>query len=166
MGVPFEMVTSQGSGNESVRKTIASGRIFTSAMDQVCHHLQELLATVYSKIYRVNRESVSFLLNPMPRLEVETIEDFKVLFEIGALTPDQSLKISQALMGAKSQPYQKALDSTLAGDEGKEGGGGGGFGGSDDKAKPEAGPDKKKLKYNAGGGKDKKGKDAGDPKYI
>ena len=133
-------------------------------MDDLCKHLQELLSIVYSKIYRVSRESVSFLLNPMPRLEVETIEDFKVLFEIGALTPDQSLKISQALMGAKSQPYQKALESTLAGGEEGQQQQGGAFGGEKPEAKDGAGPDKKKPKYNAGGAK--KGKDAGDPKYI
>ena len=42
---------------------------------------------------------VEFILMPMPRLEVETVADLKVLFEIGALTPDLSLQMSQILMG-------------------------------------------------------------------
>ena len=53
---------------------------------------------MYHKAYRADAE-VDFLLVPMPRLEVETIADFKVLFEIGALTPDMSIKLSRMLLG-------------------------------------------------------------------
>lgn len=35
----------------------------------------------------------------MPRLEIESVADFKVLYEIGALTPDMSLKLSRVLVG-------------------------------------------------------------------
>jgi hypothetical protein len=35
----------------------------------------------------------------MPRLEVETIQDFKVLHEIGALSPDMTVKLSRILLG-------------------------------------------------------------------
>ena len=35
----------------------------------------------------------------MPRLEVESVADMKVLFEIGALTPDMSLQLSHIMMG-------------------------------------------------------------------
>ena len=38
----------------------------------------------------------------MPRLEVETISDFKVLFDIGALTPDMSLELSRIMVGSAS----------------------------------------------------------------
>ena len=60
--------------------------------------MQNLLAQVYRSIYKKDSQ-VEFLLVPMPRLEVETIQDFKVLFEIGALTPDMSLHLSRILLG-------------------------------------------------------------------
>jgi hypothetical protein len=43
----------------------------------------------------------------MPRLEVETIQDFKVLFEIGALTPDMSLELSRIMLGNAARPREK-----------------------------------------------------------
>jgi hypothetical protein len=47
MGVPEEMVRSQAHGaQETVRKTMASGRIFSSNMVEVCRQLQELLRQV------------------------------------------------------------------------------------------------------------------------
>jgi hypothetical protein len=87
-----------------VRKTIASGRLFSTNMHEICRHLQNLLVQVYQSIYRKD-SNVEFLLVPMPRLEVETIQDFKVLFEIGALTPDMSLHLSRILLG--DTPHSK-----------------------------------------------------------
>lgn len=82
-----------------VRKTIASGRIFSTNMHEVCRHLQTLLRSVYCHIYRAKPEDVEFLLVPMPRLEIETIQDFKILHEIGALSPDMTVKLSRILLG-------------------------------------------------------------------
>jgi len=42
---------------------------------------------------------VEFVLVPMPRLEIETIQDFKILHEIGALNPDMTVKLSRILLG-------------------------------------------------------------------
>jgi hypothetical protein len=107
-GVPHEMIIGRDQGNrETVRKTIASGRIFSTNMHELCRHCQNLLVAVYSFIYRVKPDSVDFTLTPMPRLEVETIEDFKVLFEIGALTPDMSLELSRVLLGGAAAPRKK-----------------------------------------------------------
>jgi hypothetical protein len=106
-GVPHEMIIGRDNGNhETVRKTIASGRIFSTNMHELCRHCQYLLAEVYSFIYKTKKENVEFVLTPMPRLEVETIGDFKVLFEIGALTPDMSLELSRLLLGNASKPRQ------------------------------------------------------------
>jgi hypothetical protein len=99
-GVPHEMIIGRDNGNhETVRKTIASGRIFSTNMHEICRHLQTLLRTVYCEIYAARPEDVEFLLVPMPRLEIETIQDFKVLHEIGALTPDMTVKLSRILLG-------------------------------------------------------------------
>ena len=69
--------------------------------------LSNLLVSVYSFIYKVKPDSVDFTLTPMPRLEVETIQDFKVLFEIGALTPDMSLELSRIMLGSAARPRKK-----------------------------------------------------------
>jgi hypothetical protein len=73
-------------------------------MHELCRHCQYLLAEVYSFIYKSKKGNVEFVLTPMPRLEVETIGDFKVLFEIGALTPDMSLELSKLLLGSAARP--------------------------------------------------------------
>ena len=104
-GVPHEMIIGRDHGNhETVRKTIASGRIFSTNMHELCRHCQNLLISVYCFIYKAKPESVVFILTPMPRLEVETIQDFKVLFEIGALTPDMSLELSRIMLGSAARP--------------------------------------------------------------
>jgi hypothetical protein len=99
-GVPHEMIIGRDNGNhETVRKTIASGRIFSTNMHEICRHLQTLMRSVYCHIYRTPPERVEFILVPMPRLEIETIQDFKILHEIGALTPDMTVKLSRILLG-------------------------------------------------------------------
>jgi hypothetical protein len=102
-GVPHEMIIGRDNGNhETVRKTIASGRIFSTNMHEFCRHCQYLLSKVYTHIYKGRPGAAEFVLTPMPRLEVETIADFKVLFEIGALTPDMSLELSRIMLGSAS----------------------------------------------------------------
>ena len=104
-GVPYDMVVGRDTGgHETVRKTMASGRLFSTNMHEICRHMQNLLKQVYQQIYKKGND-VQFLMVPMPRLEVETIQDFKVLFEIGALTPDMSIKLSRILLG--EEPNQK-----------------------------------------------------------
>ena len=106
MGVPHEMIIGRDNGNhETVRKTIASGRIFSTNMHEICRHVQILMKKVYCVVYRANPETVEFTLIPMPRLEIETIQDFKILYEIGALTPDMSVNLSRILLG--EEPHSK-----------------------------------------------------------
>ena len=100
-GVPYEMISGKGAGgHETVRKTMASGRIFSTNMHEVCRHLQTLLVSVYCESFPGTKpQEVEFVLVPMPRLEIETIQDIKILHEIGALTPDMAIKLSRVLLG-------------------------------------------------------------------
>ena len=126
-GVPHEMIIGRDNGNpETARKTISSGRIFSTNMHEVCKHVQTLLSHVYSRIYGGSPNDVDFLLVPMPRLEVETIQDFKVLHEIGALTPDMTIKLSRVLLGeepmtTKRQRQQEELKRNSATTAGRGG---------------------------------------------
>ena len=72
-----------------------------------CRHCQNLLNEIYCSIYRAKPESVEFVLTPMPRLEIETIQDFKILYEIGTLTPDMSVELSRILLGNASKPQNQ-----------------------------------------------------------
>lgn len=121
------MIIGRDNGNpETARKTISSGRIFSTNMHEVCKHVQTLLSHVYSRIYGGSPNDVDFLLVPMPRLEVETIQDFKVLHEIGALTPDMTIKLSRVLLGeepltTKRQRQQEELKRNSATTAGRGG---------------------------------------------
>ena len=107
-GVPYEMIAGKGGGShETIRKTMASGRIFSTNMHEVCRHLQSLLRACYCEIYSARPEDVEFILVPMPRLEIETIQDFKILHEIGALTPDMTVKLSRILLGEEPGASKK-----------------------------------------------------------
>ena len=136
MGIPHEMIIGRDTGNhETVRKTIASGRIFSTNMHEICRHLSFLLREVYSVIYGEPEENVDFTLIPMPRLEIETIQDFKILHEIGALTPDFTVRLSRILLGedpAQSEGSRRkeaarnerrAMDLAVAGQSGFGAGG-------------------------------------------
>jgi hypothetical protein len=107
-GVPYEMVAGKQAGQETAAKTMTSGRLFAANMHEFCRHCQNLLTQAYSAIYKVNPETVDFVLTPMPRLEVESVSDLKVLFEIGALTPDMSVELSRVLLGNTTRPKMSA----------------------------------------------------------
>ena len=112
-GVPFEMVVGRNGGlADTAKKTMASGRLFSTNMHEYCRHCQYLLTNVYCYIYKVDVDTVNFKLTPMPRLEVESVEDFKVLYEIGALTPDMSLELSKILLGSAAKAQKKKYSST------------------------------------------------------
>ena len=118
-GVPYEMIAGRGSGShETVRKTMASGRIFSTNMHEVCRHLQTLLRRVYCSVYHTSQADVEFILVPMPRLEIESIQDIKVLHEIGAISPDMVLKLSRILLGEDHKSSQKAQPKQQQADKG------------------------------------------------
>lgn len=109
LGIPYEMISGQdggGIGNESTKKTLASGRIFSTNMQDYCKHLQRLLKQVYTFIYG-RKTSCEFILVPMPRLEISCMEDLRVLHEIGALTPDMSMQLSKSLLGEGTPSFTK-----------------------------------------------------------
>jgi len=121
MGIPYEMIGGQTNGGRDLKaRALSSGRLFSTNMDEICYHLQQLLTRVYCAIYQAPLDAVEFMLVPMPRMEVESIEDFKVLYEIGAITPDMSYKISQLLFGYQSKLVTKPAAAQAPGKAGAE----------------------------------------------
>lgn len=108
MGVPDDIMGIQQKGGiESARKTMATGKVFTTNMQDLCRHLSHLLWTVYKKIYK--KDNVEFHMIPMPKLELESIADLKILSEIGAINPDMSLQISQIVLGEDVDSRRKRM---------------------------------------------------------
>jgi hypothetical protein len=101
---------------------MTSGRLFSANMHEFCRHCQNLLLQVYSIVYKVDPETIEFTLSPMPRMEVESVNDLKVLFEIGALTPDMSIELSRVLLGNTTRAKPSASEKRKrVDDEAKKG---------------------------------------------
>lgn len=100
IGVPYEMAfgrISAGSSGANAQADI-TGRLFTNTVYRICRHIESLLEQAYSIIYGVDRKKVRVILNPMPRLDIRSIEDLKVLWEMGAITPDVVAQLSEVLL--------------------------------------------------------------------
>lgn len=97
LGIPSEMVQAdKGSAGQESRGGRSTSRIFQGKMARMCFFLSQLLQEVYRKIYKGEAE---FHLIALPRLEVQGVEDLKILHEIGVLQPDHALKLSDILLG-------------------------------------------------------------------
>jgi hypothetical protein len=99
MGIPSEMVQADrdGSSTHGSRGGRSTSRIFQGKMARMCIFLSGLLQEVHMKIYK---EEAEFHLVALPRLEVQGIEDLKILHEIGVLQPDHALRLSDVLLGS------------------------------------------------------------------
>jgi hypothetical protein len=118
LGIPSEMVQAdRGASGQESRGGRSTSRIFQGKMARMCSFLSSLLQEAYAKIYK---EEAEFNLMALPRLEVQGIEDLKILHEIGVLQPDHALKLSDVLLGVtrSGSKKRKGVDSS----EEKEGG--------------------------------------------
>jgi len=101
LGIPSEMVQadrdgSSSSANHGSRGGRSTSRIFQGKMTRMCIFLSGLLQEVHRKIYKENAE---FNLVALPRLEIQGIDDLKILHEVGVLQPDHALRLSDVLLG-------------------------------------------------------------------
>ena len=85
-------------------------------MQAMCNTLQELLSDAYKSVYRAS--NASFHLVPMHRLEIQSMEDLKVLSEIGGITPDMSLQLSQLILGDDMRRGPKKTQHSALGADG------------------------------------------------
>ena len=124
VGIPEEMVLTRTKARmaDTVHRTLAAGRIFSCNMRQVCTHLEALAESVYKVIYK--KANVSFSFVPMPRLEIDKVDDLKTLHEIGALNPDISLGLTEILLGEELATGRRRMEQQRdlkAGGNSKEG---------------------------------------------
>jgi hypothetical protein len=97
LGIPAEMVGADRSTQRESRGGRATSRMFQSKMARMCMFLSELMGEAHRLIYR---EEAEYNLIALPRMEVQGIEDLKILHEIGVLQPDHALRLSEVLLGA------------------------------------------------------------------
>jgi hypothetical protein len=71
--------------------------MFQSKMARMCMFLSGLMGEAHKKIYG---EDAEYNLIALPRMEVQGIEDLKILHEIGVLQPDHAVRLSEVLLGA------------------------------------------------------------------
>lgn len=108
LGIPCEMVAGdQGEKGKAIRST---SRLFQTKMMRVCGFLKALMEEVYRAIYK---EDAEFSVVAMPRLEIQGVEDLKILHEIGVLQPEHTLDISEVLLG-KFKKRAKKVDAAKA----------------------------------------------------
>lgn len=99
LGVPYELVSGGYSHQQGDNKSKDNGKVFATAMMEVCRHLQRVLGDVYTAAYGGSVEDVSFTLRPTPRISIESIADLAQLMQIGVVSPEDAKTISGMLMG-------------------------------------------------------------------
>lgn len=111
-GVPPPMVASNDKGHETEVRTVAAGRVFSSRMLDLCKQLERLLGEVYLEIY--GKANARFVVLPLSRIEIQSMDDLKVLHEIGGITPDLGLQLSHLLLGDEVATHRRHVDMEAA----------------------------------------------------
>ena len=96
LGIPPEMIMADHESQKQSRGGKATSRIFQNKMSRMCMFLSDLLQEVHQHIYK---EQAHFYLVALPRLEIQGMEDLKILHEIGVLQPDHAIQLSEVLLG-------------------------------------------------------------------
>lgn len=115
LGIPPELITSvqhNNSSNKSANTTVAStgtSRIFQAKMQSIANFLKILLVEVYSTIYK--GAEAQFDVVPMPRLEINGIEDLKILHEIGVLQPEHTVDLASLMLGKLKKAKKNPLNT-------------------------------------------------------
>ena len=76
-------------------------------MSRMCMLLSDMLAEVHPLICK---EAAEYNLMALPRLEVQGIEDLKILHEVGVLQPDHAIRLSEILLGTTGKRKQRDMD--------------------------------------------------------
>ncbi len=107
LGVPIEMVMADKSAQKESRGGRATSRMFQSKMSRMCMFLSDLLEEAHQLIYK---EEAEYNLMALPRLEVQGMEDLKILHEVGVLQPDHAVRLSEILLGTTGKRRRKEMD--------------------------------------------------------
>lgn len=73
VGVPFEIIGGGYSNKDGGKKSLENSRVFSTNMNTLCSHLQNLLSDVYEASFPKSKISLQFQLTSSPRIEVNNI---------------------------------------------------------------------------------------------
>lgn len=99
MGIPFELIGGGYTDRQGGKKALENNRVFTTNMMTICKHLQNLLSDIYRAIYGGEVDDVIFTLRATPRIEVGSVDDIRTLIELGLVSFDNAMTISNMLLG-------------------------------------------------------------------
>jgi hypothetical protein len=117
MGIPPELLAGSsragGGSSSSDGKSTSTSASASSLAHKLLHvkmlrvtgFLADLAADVYRTIYK--GEEAEFEIAPLPRMQVESVADLKMLFEIGMIDDGNVEQILQGLFGGAVSPPKK-----------------------------------------------------------
>lgn len=116
LGIPPDFINISTNPHNQVQSNKNQGhsRLFQARSQCICQFLTVLGSRVYREIYKT--EAV-FEIIPMPRLEIESLQDLQVLFDVGVLQPEHTVNIGDVMLGSfkkkpKTMPQQLATNAT------------------------------------------------------
>jgi len=99
LGIPYEIAYGHArGGQEGAGHSETNSRLFSNTVQRLCGMLSELVKSVYCTLYECEPGDVEVTFNPVPRLDVHSMDDLKILWEIGAVTPDVTAQLSEILL--------------------------------------------------------------------
>lgn len=101
LGVPFEMLAGGYSEmNVGEKRRASSGsKVFVTNMMTVCRHLELLLTDVYLATYGGSMDDIEFKICPMPRLEINSMDEICMLMDAGVVSAENAADISNMVLG-------------------------------------------------------------------
>jgi hypothetical protein len=106
LGIPPGMIMADRETQQQSRGGKATSRIFQNKMSRMCQFLSNLMQEVHERIYK---EQSQFYLAALPRLEIQGMEDLKILHEIGVLQPDHAMQLSEVLLFSGPESKRRKL---------------------------------------------------------
>jgi len=103
LGIPPGFVVSKStlSTSTSTSQQAENAQTFTQTAQNVCRHLENLLSDVYLVVYGTPGQ---FELKASPRLNLETVADFKTLVDTGLILPEMAVQIVDSLLTSQNFP--------------------------------------------------------------
>lgn len=102
LGVPFEMLAggyNEMNVGEKRRAAVSGSKVFVTNMMTVCRHLELLLSDVYLATYGGSIDDIEFRICPMPRLEVNSVEEICQLMDAGVVSAENAADLSNMVLG-------------------------------------------------------------------
>jgi hypothetical protein len=114
LGVPFDLVAGSKTGIKETAKILSGDRNFSSSILRLCMHLQILLGNVYVATYGGVDTDAIFTINATPRIEITSVDDIAKLLELGLVSSENAMDISNMLLGIDLQSFGSKMPGSAS----------------------------------------------------